>query len=284
MSKFFVVLFSVILLFGNFTRANEMVFSEGTKKFYETGIEKERLLKEWGRLEKARVELILNKFLPKKPAIIADVGGGMGVYAFSLAKEGHTVYLIDPIAINVEEVKKMDKEGVLKDCIIGDAREINLAGGSVDVVLFFGPLYHLDEKNRQIALSEAYRILKPGGLIFAQGISKHCVLLNAFFDGKIKNSDCNKKKVDISLESKRFEYHQGVFYTHTPEELKKEIEQAGFNQVNVMAVEGFAKWLPVEYWEDENVRKDLLYFIEKTEQEPSIQGMSPHIMAIGRKK
>ncbi len=263
--------------------ADEFDLPSGTKKFYETGIEKTRLSRKWDRLEKFRVEQILNKFLPKAPAIIADVGGGMGVYSFALAEKGYSVYLIDPISINIEEAKKNEKDYPLKDYIVADARKIPLEDSSVDVVLFFGPLYHLDEKNRQIALSEAYRILKPNGLLLAQGISKFCLLFNHYFDGKAKDPELIKS-IEHCLETNEFEYNGGLFYTHTPEELKNELEKAGFKQINLIAIEGLSNWLNLEYWENENLRKDLLHFIGKTETEPCILGISPHIMAIGQKK
>lgn len=262
--------------------ADEFMLPEGTQKFYEDGIEKNRLSEKWGRLEKTRVEHILNKFLPKTPATILDVGGGMGIYAYPLAKKGHSVYLIDPVPINIEEAKKIGKNCPLKDYIIGDARKLPFEDNSVDVVLFFGPLYHLDVKNRQIALLEAYRVLKPEGLLLAQGISKFCLLFNAFFDGKAKNPQIIES-IKNCLETGQFEYNKGLFFTHTPEELKEEIGKAGFQQVNVMSVESLGKWLNIEYWEIEELRQNLLSFIEKTENETSIIGISAHIMAIGNK-
>jgi ubiquinone/menaquinone biosynthesis C-methylase UbiE len=262
---------------------DEYVLKTGTKQFYETGIEKNRLFEKWGRFEKVRVEQILNKFLPQSPAIIADVGGGTGVYSFGLSKKGYIVHLIDPVSINIEEAKKNEKDFPLRSYIVADARKIPLANNSVDVVLFFGPLYHLDEKNRQIALSEAYRILKPNGFLFAQGVSKFCLLFNHYSDGKAKNPE-SMKMVDHCLDNNEFEYKGGFFFTHTPEKLKEELKKAGFKDIKLLAVEGLGKWQDLEYWENENLRKDLLFFIEKTQSEPSILGTSAHIMAIGQKK
>ena len=278
---------NIIILFFNFltkpARTEEIMLNEGTKKFYETKVEKDRLLKKWNRLEKIRVEQILEKYLPKSPAIIADVGGGTGVYSYFLSNKGYSLYLIDPVSVNIEQAKKNKKDRPLKDCIIGDARKIPLKGSSVDVVLFFGPLYHLDKKNRNIALQEAYRILKPNGLILCQGMPKHSLLFNYYFDEKINNPE-KLKILEHCLKTGSFEYKGGVFYTHTPEELKIELETAGFKSKDLLAIEGLAPWLNLEYWENENLRKDLLHFIEETQYEPSILGVSAHFMAIGQKK
>ena len=56
---------------------------------------------------------------------------------------------------------------------LGDARNLDFEDRIADVVLMFGPLYHLVEKKERLeALSEAYRVLKPGGIVFVAGISR----------------------------------------------------------------------------------------------------------------
>jgi SAM-dependent methyltransferase len=164
---------------------------------------------------------------------------------------------------------------------MGDARKLSFQDESVDVVLFFGPLYHLDAKDRQIALSEAYRVLKPKGLLFAQSVSKFTCLMNTFFDGKMKNPEA-VQSIDDCLDG-RFEYHGGVFYSHTAQELQEEIEKAGFSLKKILSVEGFGKWLNFENWENTDIRQKMLSYIERTEEEPSLIGLSSHIMAIGQK-
>jgi ubiquinone/menaquinone biosynthesis C-methylase UbiE len=50
-------------------------------------------------------------------------------------------------------------------------------------VLALGPFYHLRELNdRRRAVSEAARVLKPGGTIFAAGVNKMALLRDAFRD------------------------------------------------------------------------------------------------------
>ena len=58
----------------------------------------------------------------------------------------------------------------------GDARNLELPANLADAVLLLGPLYHLTDHSQRIkALREAHRILKPGGVIFAAGISQFCL-------------------------------------------------------------------------------------------------------------
>ena len=58
-------------------------------------------------------------------------------------------------------------------CQVGDARELTFNDGVADGVLLLGPLYHLtDAPERRRALRETYRVLRPGGVMFAAAISR----------------------------------------------------------------------------------------------------------------
>ena len=74
-------------------------------------------------------------------------------------------------------------------------------------------------------------------------------------------------------------------YLHRPETLSSEVIEAGFQHQATLAVEGPA-WLFESfknYWEDPDLRLVVLDLIRKVEAEPSILGMSAHILAIGTK-
>jgi len=62
---------------------------------------------------------------------------------------------------------------------VAEARFIPERDASADAVVLLGPLYHLTEQTqRACALLEARRILKPGGLVAAVGISRFAALLD----------------------------------------------------------------------------------------------------------
>ena len=262
------------------------LIQEGVRKYYETGVEEMRLYKGSARLEMARVESMLKRFLPKPPAAIADIGGGVGAYAFSLADEGYVVSLIDPVATQIEMAQKHDKKrdkNHLQLCAVGDARKVPLDDASVDVVLLFGPLYHLDHADRLLALSEARRVLKSGGLLLAQTVSRYAVYINSLFDGKLGLSE-HDEMVNDSLINGRFEYRGAVFYCQTPDETKVEVDQAGFSNIQLLSVEGLGKWLKPGFWENEEIRNRVLAYAQQTEGDPSLLGATSHIMVVARKK
>jgi hypothetical protein len=57
---------------------------------YNQDQEQTRLQSSRGQLEHIRTQQILGRFLPPPPAVILDVGGATGVYAFPLASQGYS--------------------------------------------------------------------------------------------------------------------------------------------------------------------------------------------------
>ena len=84
-----------------------------------------------------------------------DVGGATGVYAFWLAEKGHEVHLLDIVPLHIEKAKKRNESAQhkVKESTLGDARQLPFADNTADVLLLFGPLYHLtDPADRAKAL------------------------------------------------------------------------------------------------------------------------------------
>jgi ubiquinone/menaquinone biosynthesis C-methylase UbiE len=264
------------------------------KVHYESGVEKDRLVKDTERLEFDRTKQIISRYLPKKPATILDIGGGPGVYASWLAEMGHIVHLIDPLPLHVTQAReRMKQTGISVASIsLGDARALEFPNDYADIVLMMGPLYHLTEKgHRQTALSEALRVLKQDGLIFVAGISKFASALDGSRGGYLRDPNFMRiiqrdlKEGQHRNPSKHPQYFTTAYFHH-PTELAEEVKEAGFRKVTVFAVEGFAWLLPdfEKLWTDKNSRARLLSLIEATETEPSLIGVSAHLLCVGRRK
>ena len=74
-------------------------------------------------------------------------------------------------------------------------------------------------------------------------------------------------------------------FFHRPDELADEFLNAGFQDVELVAIEG-PGWLARDFdslWNDPQQRARLLAAVRKVESEPSVLGASSHFMAIGRK-
>ncbi len=257
---------------------------------YGEGNEHDRLTSPHGRLEFERSKDIIARNLFPPPAKILDLGGGTGHYSFWLANHGYEVHLVDAMESHIDLAKRIVQFNSLASISVGDARSTKFSDESLDIVLMFGPLYHLtDKRDRMKSLEEAKRVLKPGGRLMAAAISKFASLHDGYHSGFIEDEQF-KNIVDHDLidgQHRNPEYHQNYFTTtkfHEPSEFRAEIEEAGFEDTKLFAVEGFAAHIPdlAEHMKSEKMRT-MFEYLRKTENEPSLMGSSPHIMAVSRK-
>ncbi len=257
---------------------------------YLRGKESERLSGERGELEQLRTQAILAQNLPRAPAEIFDLGGAAGIHAFPLAKQGHQVHLIDPVELHLEQARSYAAtSGVtLRSITRGDARGLHIPSGNVDAVLLLGPLYHLVEhSDRQQALREARRVLKPHGVLFAAAICRFASLIDGLSSGFFRDVEFRKiVAADLASGQHRNPMNHPAYFTtayfHRPEDLAAEVHEAGFGDVQILAVEGPA-WSAAlfrEAWGDPAQRQSLMEFLMMIEREPSVQGASAHIMAV----
>jgi ubiquinone/menaquinone biosynthesis C-methylase UbiE len=255
--------------------------------------EDSRLQQGWFQLEFVRTQELILRSIKPAPATVLDVGGGSGVYSAWLASLGYEVHLLDPVPKHIDQAlnRSARQENQIASMRVGDARHLEESTGSFDTVLLLGPLYHLtDRKDRIASLEEAFRVLRPGGLVFTAAISRFASLFDSlrsgFFDEPVFAPILER---DLAEGQHRNETGNPLYFTtayfHRPGELARELIAGGFRVESVAAIEG-PGWLALDFddlWTDQALRARLLESIRKVEREPSILGASPHIMAVGRK-
>jgi ubiquinone/menaquinone biosynthesis C-methylase UbiE len=226
---------------------------------------------------------------------VVDVGGGTGLYCFWLSSLGYETHLIEPAAGLVEQAKRRAQAGSVatgpKTCTVGDARQLWCDDGFADAVLMFGPLYHLLEtSDRHMALAEALRILNPGGVLFAAGISRAASFADGMISGCLRDpAFCEIVEQDLKCGQHRnptenIDYFTDAYF-HRPGELEGELSACGFQILGSAPVEGlamFAKNLD-ELWADNTAKERLLRLIEESEWLPEISGATAHMICVGRK-
>ena len=260
---------------------------------YEQGDEIRRLSSSLGQLEETRIRELITRHLPATPTVVYDVGGGPGSYACWLAKRGYEVHLVDPVLLHVEQASAASQnqpDHPIAELCIGDARHLDRTDSSADVVLMLGPLYHLTERNERIAvLQESYRILRKGGIIFAVAISRYASTLHGMIQSNMDPEFIKIADLDLQDGQHRNPNEHPAYFTaaflHQPEEFKSEMETVGFDLEGLFGIQGPA-WLLQnlkEQWDDPNCRERLLSIARSLESEPSVIGVSAHIMAIARK-
>lgn len=214
--------------------SNRANFDDKLVNFYTGGHEKSRLSGQslGGLIELLTMREALTTIPPK--STILDVGGGAGVHSAWLAEQGHTVTMIDPVPLHVEQAREI---GTF-EAQLGDARNLEFKKAAFDVVLLLGPLYHLaSADDRALALSEAARVLRPGGSLFAAGLSR----LASFIDSVMFNGGTSVTDDDLKLLATGEWINPGEGFPgghfHTATELEGELTAAGFTDVTVVGLE-----------------------------------------------
>ena len=85
---------------------------------------------------------------------------------------------ITPRNIEFINQKKEEHKDLMLEASIGNAVDLsNYADNTFNVVLCFGPIYHLtNEKDRFACIEEALRVLQPGGILAIAYINKYSVI------------------------------------------------------------------------------------------------------------
>jgi len=190
-------------------------------------------------------EILVRKYFKPKSKIL-DIGCGTGRTTIGLHKLGYTVIGIDITPEMINNAKIISKFKKLKiKYEFGDATELKYNNSSFDNALFsFNGWTHIPGKNNRIkALSEIYRILKPGGhFIFTSHIRKmqgftmfwtkqwiNIYILKPL-GAKIKEVDFGDYFFNIESTSRAKNKKQ---YQHMPrlKDVKKQITKVGFKLV-----------------------------------------------------
>ncbi len=102
-----------------------------------------------------RIYNMLNGFTPKK---ILDFGGGNGeivkALAYKLQLNKEDVFIVDNKIHEIENVSILTYENMLK-----------LQEGSMDLIIMFEVLHHIDSNNRIEILKQISRLLSPNGVL-----------------------------------------------------------------------------------------------------------------------
>ena len=283
---------------------------EKIKNYYSKFDEKNRLQNDnSGKLEFLMTMGILEKYLPHPAEMavadgasvksdgeisILDLGGGAGAYSFPHAKKGYKVTLADLSETLLSQAKKQKEEDKVQNLVSCD--QVNATDlscykdNSFDVVLLFGPLYHLTEKDeREKCVGEIRRVLKTGGKVFASFIphlsgsialvQRFCwspdqvdinTLEECFNSGKFKNLSDNG-------------FQEG--YYPASEEIENLFAASGFEKQQLRSIRGFGyeKEDVIFKFKNKSVFSKILELIDSTAADKSIIEMCGHAMYIGVK-
>ena len=264
------------------------------KQYYNEFNEDERLVNDnSGRLEFEMTMRILNKYLPQS-ATILDLGGATGVYTFPLAEKGYKMYLGDLsdrlIQIAKEKANKINNPNIIS-CDVVNATNLELyEDDKFDVVLLFGPLYHLlDKEEREKCIKEVYRVLKKDGLVFASFIpylSGSIAIVDRYFRHPEQVNVDNLKEVFNSgkFNNATNKGFQEGYYPNSSE-IEDLFSSNNFEKISMMSIRGigYEKEDRLYNVSDKMIFDEIINIIEKTSDMKEIIETCGHAMYIGKK-
>jgi hypothetical protein len=139
------------------------------------------------------------------------------------------------------------------------------------------------------ALAEARRVLRPGGIALVVGISRFAALLDGLRHGTLRDTEA-ARVIEATVRHGRhwnpgFARYPNWFttaYFHQPAELAAEVAEAGLVLDALLSIEGPGGFVG-DGWDDPQQRPHILRAARLVEQEASLLGLSPHLLAVARK-
>jgi 2-polyprenyl-3-methyl-5-hydroxy-6-metoxy-1,4-benzoquinol methylase len=218
------------------------------------------------------------KKLFKKGSSILDGCAGTGNYSFKLAELGFQVTAGDIVSHNVDIIRsKQERNPILNDIYTGSITDLSrFESETFDVVLCMGAFYHLDNKERAVAMAECLRVLKPKGLLVISYINSTALMVYNLSD-RLENMDdifawYNNKTID------------GVFIHMTPLEIEQIAKVFNTTVITHVAADGISCLLSnkINAASKENFEKWIRFHLQTCEDK-NLLGYSLHGLAILQK-
>ena len=149
--------------------------------YYNKHNEDKRLLTKHANIEFITAMKYIKDYL-KDGYKILDVGAGTGRYSLELQRDGYDVTAVELVKHNLRYI---EKKGI--KCYQGNAIDLSrFEDNSFDIVLLFGPMYHLLTMEEKVkALEEAKRVSKKY-IFISYCMNEFAVIYHGFMEGYIK--------------------------------------------------------------------------------------------------
>ncbi|MGN0531055.1 MAG: class I SAM-dependent methyltransferase [Eubacterium sp.] len=155
-------------------------------EYYNNYDEDGRLLKKNRLPEYLTTMKYIEKYLTPNSKII-EIGAGTGRYSLELADRGYDITAVELVPHNIEIMKKKVKPNHNIKIYEGNACNLSfIESDTYDIVLLLGPMYHLfTDEDKHRAISEAIRVAKRGGVIYASYCNNDTCMYKMFYKKRI---------------------------------------------------------------------------------------------------
>lgn len=270
---------------------------ERIEKFYDQYVYQEWTRRDRHPLEFIIIEHYLKKFLFLENFKIADIGGGPGRYAVTLAQWGHTVSLIDLSKANIDfarsKVCELGLEKKITEIDRGDSRDLSrFEDETFDVVLLMGPLYHLiHEEDRVRTLLEVKRILKKDGLMFTTFLNRYTPIIHMLTNWPEGILEKPEQFNFLLEEGHSFDFIKvkgnltfAPAYYIRVQEIRPLIENAGFQVIKLIACQSILGGRNIDKLSNNSkLYQAWVDFVLATCEDEATFGSSTHLLCISKK-
>lgn len=216
---------------------------------------------------------------------ILEIGAATGRYSHALAQRGYRVDAVELLEHNIELFQKNTVAGEPVTITQGNALDLSaFESNTYEITLLLGPMYHLFTMEDQLkALSEAIRVTKKGGILFAAYcMGDASVLSYGFVRGEIDSilEDCGLNPETFDA----FPHPWGIFKLNRKEDIDRLRSNFDVTPLHLVASDGYANHMrsTVDQMDDRMYALYLKYHFATCERQ-DMMGYSHHILDIFQK-
>ena len=174
--------------------------------------------------------MAIRKLLPKRMEKFADIGGGYGRLANEYLKRARKIYIFDYSKTELKQAKEIYGDKI--ETKAGDVYKLPFKSNELDGLMMVRVTHHLEHLDK--AISELYRVLKPGGVAVIEVANKRTLPKMArFITRRSKVNPFDKKVANYK------EISENGFYNYHPKYVEEIFEKTGFKQEKVLSVSNF---------------------------------------------
>lgn len=253
---------------------------ERNEELYKLFDEEKRLQSRTGLVEKITTQREIDKLINANSKVL-DIGAGTGVYTIHLAPKVKEVTAFEPSSSNFKTLEAKAKDFPNIRAYNKSSFDLkDLEDNYFDLVLIFGPMYHLsDETDRKDVLKEAKRVCKDGGYILISFINHDMVLISESIN---YNTNIFSSPAYIS-EKQRLIDRPFVFFKLN--EAKQMIEDENIEIKEIIASDGFAEVL--SKYLDEMTEESFKNYLDRHLshcKDPETLGATNHLLFVCKNK
>ncbi len=253
--------------------------------YYSSYDEDSRLRSKHGMVEYLTTMRYIEKYLRPGNRVL-EIGAGTGRYSHALAQQGYRVDAVELVQHNIDIFREKTQPGEAVAIRQGNAKDLGFfPDHTFDITLLLGPMYHLftREEQRQ-ALSEAIRVTKPGGVIFAAYCGNDASMVMYCFGRGMLREERYQKLVD-PVTFKASSDPAELFALCRREDIDALMEGFSVTRLHYVGTDMAANYMRtvIDDMDDELYAMYLRYHFAICER-PDMVGVSHHVLDVFRKE